>query len=125
MDRSNVRVAGMRFWLAAAVALMLAVAAPVGALATQVSTPTAGEDQVYVDPDKRFQVPIPTNWIAEEQDGYVRIVTSDGKIAIAAAIVEAGGATPGIDAAMRLIDPEFENAALTDLLATPATASRR
>lgn len=123
MDRSIARVAGFRIWLAAVVALMLVAAGPVSVFAAQVSTPSAGEEQVYADPDGRFQIPIPTNWIAEEQDGYVRVATRDGKISIAAAIVPAGGATPAIDAAMRLIDPEFESAALTDLLATPTSSS--
>ncbi len=121
MDRSIARVAGIRFWLTVAVAFGLAVAVPAGVMAVQVSTPTAGEDQVYVDPDNRYQIPIPTNWVAEEFDGYVRIATRDGKISITATIIEAGGATAGIDAAMRLIEPEFENVALTGLLATPAT----
>ena len=121
MDRSIVRIAGFRMWLAVAVVLVLTVTVPAGVMAVQVSTPNAGEDQVYVDRDNRYQIPIPTNWIAEEFDGYVRIATRDGKIAITATIIEAEGATAGIDAAMRLIDPEFENVALTNLLATPAT----
>ncbi len=121
MDRSIVRVAGIRIWLAVAVALVLVMTVPAGVMAAQVSTPNAGEDQVYVDPDNRYQIPIPTNWVAEEFDGYVRIATRDGKISISAAIIEAQGATAGIDAAMRLIEPEFENVALSDLLATPDT----
>lgn len=110
-----------RFWTVAMALLLLTLTLPAGAMATQVSTPTAGDGQMYIDPDNRFALPIPTNWIAEEQDGYVRIVTSDGKISISAAIVESSGATPGIDAFMRTLDAEFENAALAERLATPAT----
>ncbi len=87
----------------------------------QVSTPTAGDDQMYVDPEDRFAVPIPTNWTAEEHDGYVQVVANDGKITVTVAIVQAAGATPGIDLLMRQLDPEFESAALADLLATPET----
>jgi len=87
----------------------------------QVSSPTAERDQIYVDPTNRFAVPIPTNWAAQEHEGYVRVATSDDKIWVAAAIVEANGATLGIDVFMRSLDAEFENSALAELLATPST----
>ncbi len=119
MDRSIAQRMRKGFWGIAMAFLLVVLAIPVGAMAAQVSTPTAGDEQMYVDPSDRFAVPIPTNWIAEEQEGYVRIATSDGKITIFAAIVEAPGATSGIDMLLRLVDPEFENAALTELLATP------
>lgn len=102
---------------------MLLLAAPAGAFAAQVSTPEAAAEQVYVDPELRFQIPIPTNWVAEERDGYVRIAAGDGKIAISAGIVAATGASAGIDAFMRLIDADFESAALQILLATPETGT--
>ena len=108
-----------RLWKIAAACVLMALLFPTGATAVQVSTPAAEGEQFYVDPDERFAVPIPTNWSAQEQDGYVQIVTNDGKIVISAAIVETTGATPGIDMFMRLIDPEFESAVLTTALATP------
>lgn len=108
-------------WALAAAVLALLLVVPLGA-AAQVSTPAA-EDQVYVSADKTFQIPIPTNWTAEERDGYVRISTSDGKIEVSAAIVGAPGATPGIDLFLRTLDADFENESLADLIATPATTT--
>lgn len=123
MGQTQVRETRNWRWILVAGVFLVLLAAPFGVATAQVSTPVAGDEQTYVDPDRRFQIPIPTNWVAEEQDGYVRIVTSDGKIVISAAIVEASGATPAIDLFMRRLDPTFESAALTELLATPATGS--
>jgi hypothetical protein len=120
MNRSNARISRDRLWVLTMALLLLVLALP-GDVGAQVSSPAAGDDRTYVDPEKRFQIPIPTNWAAEEQDGYVRIVTSDGKIVISAAIVAAPGATRGIDTFLRNIDPEFENPALAELLATPTS----
>ncbi len=123
MNRSNVWPPRNLRWSIAAALLVLALAFPAGAVAAQVSTPATEGEQLYVDPDNRFAIPIPTNWVAEEQDGYVTIVTNDGKITVSAAIVEADGATPGIEIVMRTIDPEFDGAVLADLLATPDAGS--
>jgi hypothetical protein len=109
-----------RVWVFAAAFLMLSLALPAG-LSAQVTTPEADGQQYYVDPTDRYAVPIPTNWSAEEHDGYVVVATNDGKIAISAAIVEASGATPAIDAFLRLIEVEFDSSALETLLATPST----
>lgn len=103
--------------------LLLVLAYPAGFVAAQVSTPSADEGRMYVDPTNRYGVPIPTNWTAEEREGYVVIVTDDGKISITASLVEATGATSAIGIVMRMIDPEFDSAALDDLLATPASAT--
>ena len=117
MDRRISRT--VRSLLAAVLACLLL--GPSGPALAQVSSPTAESDSLYVDPTNRFAVPVPTNWVAEEHDGYVRVVTSDDKIWVAAAIVKAEGATPGIDAFMHLLDEEFESSALDELLATPTT----
>ncbi len=121
MIRGMARNGPVRIWLAAAMALLLTSVIPVLNTAAQVSTPTAEEGQFYVDPEDRFAVPIPTNWTAEEHDGYATIATDDGKIVVSVAIVQASGATPGIDLLMRQLDPEFESDALAELLATPET----
>src|SRR4051812_13560254 len=74
MRNSNRRFVAAGTVLLTAVVLALALAGPAQVLA-QVSTPTAGEDSVYRDPEGRFAIPIPTNWIAEEHDGYVSVAT--------------------------------------------------
>ncbi len=81
---------------------LLTFAAP-GANAAQVSTPEAGEDAVYRDPAGRFSVPIPTNWLVEEHDGYVSLVTSDGKIDVSIVIVAGASASAAIGEAMQRI----------------------
>ncbi|MEZ4506719.1 MAG: hypothetical protein R2848_12950 [Thermomicrobiales bacterium] len=69
-------------------------------------------------------MPVPTNWVAEEHDGYVRVVTSDDKIWVAAAIVKAEGATPGIDAFMHLLDEEFESSGAGRVAGDPDYTNR-
>jgi hypothetical protein len=123
MDRRIVRMSRNWLWMLATPFLLLVLAFPGSVAVAQVSTPAAEDEPLYVDPNNRFAIPIPTNWVAEEQDGFVVISTSDGKISISAGIVDAPGATSGIDLFMRLLDPEFDNTALAELLATPATGS--
>lgn len=100
-------------------AALLALAGPIPALA-QVSTPTAGEDSVYRDPAGRFAIPIPTNWMAEEHDGYVTIASEDKKIAISLVVIPGVGAGDAIVQAMVLIEPGTET---TPLPATPTSDS--
>ena len=71
--------------LLSVVLLVLTLGGP-ASVSAQVSTPTAGEDAVYRDPQGRFSIPIPTNWVVEEHDGYVTIVTLDKKVAISLAL---------------------------------------
>lgn len=109
--------------LVSAVAFVaLALAGPATALA-QVSTPTAGEDAMYRDPLGRFTIPIPTNWIAEEHDGYVTVGTVDKKIAISLVLISGTGASEAIVQAMKLIDPGSDATPLPELMATPSSGS--
>ena len=102
--------------------LVLALAGPEAALA-QVSTPTAGEDTVYRDPQGRFTIPIPTNWIAEEHEGYVTVGTDDKKIGISLVLISGVGASDAITQAMKLIDPSSNATPLPELMATPTSGS--
>ncbi len=103
-------------WLLATGLLALMLVFPAGVLGGQVSTPEAGEDTVYHDPAGRFTVPIPTNWVAEEHDGYVSIVTSDGKIALSIVVIEGASASAAIAEALQLLEPAGTPVAL---VATP------
>ena len=102
--------------------LVLTLAGPEAALA-QVSTPTAGEGTVYRDPQGRFTIPIPTNWIAEEHQGFVTVGTDDKKIGISLVLISGVGASDAIGQAMKLIDPNSDATPLPDLMATPTSGS--
>jgi len=67
--------------------------------------PRSGRRAVYRDPAGRFTVPIPTNWVAEEHDGYVSIVTSDGKIALSIVVIPGTSASAALGEALQLLDP--------------------
>lgn len=120
MRHSNRRITALGAILLTAAMLALSFA---GTAQAQVSTPTAGEDAVYHDPDGRFAMPIPTNWIAEEHDGYVTVITSDKKIAISLVLIPDVGASEAIAQAMKRIHPDSEATPLPELMATPTSGS--
>lgn len=76
-----------------------AIPAPEGA--------TEAVDSLYSDPEGLFTVPIPTNWTAEEGEGYVLLTSPDG-IEVYALAVEAESAEAGIEQAWALVDPAFD-----------------
>lgn len=123
MLRTTERRVPPGIWMLAAALLVLTFGAPEQAIAAQVSTPAAGEDGMYYDPDNRFAVPVPTNWVAEEHDGYLQIVTSDRRISITIAVISGTSATAAIAETMRLLDPAFDATPLPDLMATPTSGS--
>lgn len=88
----------------------------------QVSTPSAGEeDALYIDPQNRFAIPIPTNWIAEEHDGYVAVRTDDKKVTISLVVIPTASASEAIVQAMKIIYPDSDATPLPDLMATPTS----
>lgn len=122
MRHTNRRILALSVVVLTATMLALALAGTKPVLA-QVSTPTAGEDTVYHDPDGRFAMPIPTNWIAEERDGFVTVVTDDKKIAISLVLIPDVGASEAIARAMQQIHPDFDATPLPELMATPSSGS--
>ncbi len=107
----------------AAALLALSLALPVTVSAAQVSSPTAGEDALYTDPDGRFTIPIPTNWIAEEHEGFVSVLANDRKVSISLVIVPGTSASEAIVQAMKLIEPDSDATPLPELMATPSSGS--
>lgn len=119
---SNRRFVAIRSALLTAVLLVLALASATQVMA-QVSTPTAGEDGIYRDPQGRFAIPVPTNWTAEEHDGYVTVATDDKKVEISLVLVSGTDAGDAIVQAMKLIDPASSGTPLPELMATPTSGS--
>lgn len=123
MHPTNERRIPAAIWLLAVMMLALAVATPARIAAAQISTPAAGEDGMYYDPGNRFAVPVPTNWVAEEHNGYVSIVTNDKKISISIAVIDGPSATAAITQTMRMLDPAFAATPIPELAATPSSGS--
>jgi hypothetical protein len=119
MHSSNRRIVAI-FSVLGLLLLAMVGSAPAAA---QVSTPTAGEDTVYRDPLGRFTIPIPTNWVAEEHDGFVTVGTDDKKISISLVLIAGNGASDAIVQAMKLIDPGSDATPLPELMATPSSGS--
>jgi hypothetical protein len=117
-DRRSLRLA----WIWAAVLLLLAFLASGHRAAAQVSSPTA-EEAVYRDPGGRFVIPVPTNWTAEEFEGFVRVATDDGKIALSVAVIDGTSASSAIEETMRLLEPSFDATPIPGLVATPSSGS--
>ncbi len=80
-------------------------------LATLLTLPAAAfaqDAETYSDPDGRFTVPIPTNWIAETLDGYTVLRDPDDLISVSIVVVESESATAAIPLAWEVVDPAFD-----------------
>jgi CubicO group peptidase (beta-lactamase class C family) len=62
---------------------------------------------VYEDPNGRFSVPIPTNWIAEQANGYGILTSPDETITIHLLAVEGDDVEAVAKDAWAIVDPEF------------------
>jgi CubicO group peptidase (beta-lactamase class C family) len=87
-------------------ALLLAIG-PLSQSVAQEATP-APADNVYVDPDGRFSIPVPTNWTVDVEDGLVVLTDPEGDFTTTVAVVEADDARTGAEEAWALVDPEFD-----------------
>jgi hypothetical protein len=63
---------------------------------------------VYEDPDGLFSVPIPTNWTAEQADGYAILSSPDNEITLKMLAIEGDDVEEAIKAAWAVVDPEFD-----------------
>ncbi len=101
--------------------------APAPAVPDAVVTPSpeqASGEELYQDPQGRFTVPIPTNWRAEQQEGYAILTSPNEEIAIYLLTIEAErGAAESGEAAIvqgwQLVDPAFDEP-VTETLTLPA-----
>jgi len=73
-------------------------------------TPLAqeGEEARYEDPDGLFSVPIPTNWTAEQGDGYGILASPEGGITVYVLTVESDDIEEATRAAWAIVDPAFD-----------------
>lgn len=62
----------------------------------------------YIDPAGLFRAPIPTNWTAEQQEGYVRLASPNDGIVIYLLTVQAESGEAAIEQGWQLADPPFE-----------------
>lgn len=70
----------------------------------------AGEEEqaLYAHPEGLFTVPIPTNWTAEQHEGYATLASPDGQVRVHVLAVEARDLLRGILDAWAIVDPEFD-----------------
>lgn len=90
--------------------------APIGAGTDQ----EAGSDAVYSDPAGRFSVPIPTNWGAEEREGYVVLYSPDELITVSILVIETDDSAQAVEEAWAIVDPAFDRT-IIDTTETPAS----
>ncbi len=69
-----------------------------------------GETQQFEDPNGLFTVPVPTNWTAEESDGFVTLSSPEEDIEVHILVVEGDEPAAAIADAWEIVDPEFDRA---------------
>jgi CubicO group peptidase (beta-lactamase class C family) len=81
-------------------ALLLASVGIIPALAQEA-------EGVYEDPAGRFTVPVPTNWTAQENDGYVTLTDPDGKLIVHILVVPGEDVRAAIVQGWKTVAPDF------------------
>ncbi|MDY6893674.1 MAG: serine hydrolase domain-containing protein, partial [Chloroflexota bacterium] len=72
------------------------------------STPEPTPEPLYEDASGLFSVPIPTNWTAEQAEGYGILTSPDGNMTAYVIAVEAASVEEGMRIAWGIIDPTFD-----------------
>ena len=68
----------------------------------------AEEDPVYADPQGLFTAPIPTNWTAQQADGYGILSSPNDGIQVYVLAVAADDLEAAVQDAWQMVDPAFE-----------------
>jgi CubicO group peptidase (beta-lactamase class C family) len=68
----------------------------------------AGVASTYMDPAGRFSAPVPTNWTATEEEGYVFLSDPEGTIKAYLTTVETTDIAQAITDTWKLVDPAFD-----------------
>jgi CubicO group peptidase (beta-lactamase class C family) len=80
---------------------LLCLVLPFSALAQE-------DGDTYTHPDGLYSVPIPTNWRAEEFDGYALLASPDDGIQLYVVVIETDDGTAAVDEAWELVRPGFD-----------------
>lgn len=70
----------------------------------------AEDENLYKDPAGKFSVPIPTNWSAEQRDGYAYLYSPDDLIGVSIVVIEASTPEQALEEAWAIVDPDFDKA---------------
>ncbi|MBZ0309068.1 MAG: beta-lactamase family protein, partial [Anaerolineae bacterium] len=68
---------------------------------------SAQNEETYTDPAGLFSVPIPTNWTAEQADGYAILASPDDLIQVYLLTAEGSSTVEAIEAAWKQVIPDF------------------
>ncbi|MBN2472031.1 MAG: beta-lactamase family protein [Anaerolineae bacterium] len=77
-----------------------------------------GDTSTFSDPDGLYSVPVPTNWAAEQREGYGYVYSPDELITASIVVVEETDPDAALAAAWEVIDPDFERET-TDIIQIP------
>ncbi|MBC8099433.1 MAG: beta-lactamase family protein, partial [Armatimonadetes bacterium] len=77
-------------------------------------TAVAQDEPIFDDPEGSFSLPVPTNWTAAAQDGYVVLTDPDALIKVYALVVPGNDVSAAITAAWAIVQPDFTFAPIQD-----------
>jgi CubicO group peptidase (beta-lactamase class C family) len=66
------------------------------------------QEAIYEDPAGKFSVPVPTNWTAEQREGYVRLYSPDELITVSLLVIETDDPEEALAKAWATVDPSFD-----------------
>jgi CubicO group peptidase (beta-lactamase class C family) len=66
------------------------------------------EKGIYQHPGGLFSVPIPTNWTAEQNDGFATLTSPDGEVTVYVLALEAEDLEEATAEGWRVVNPEFD-----------------
>lgn len=98
----------------------LPTAVPTPASILDPAAPADAASNEYVDPNDLFSAPVPTNWMAQPEEGYVRLVSPNDGIVIYLLTVEAESGEAAIEAGWQMVDPAFARP-IDETFTPPAT----
>ncbi len=89
--------------------------------ALEALAPLAGEavdTSTFSDPDGLYTVPVPTNWAAEQREGYGYLYSPDELLTVSIVVVDETDPDAALAAAWDVVDPAFERET-TDIIQIP------
>ncbi|MBK8047692.1 MAG: hypothetical protein IPK16_11525 [Anaerolineales bacterium] len=62
---------------------------------------------IFTDASGRFSVPVPTNWVATQEEGYIFLTDPEQELKVSALVLEGDDVEAALDAAWKIVDPAF------------------